>query len=233
MFAAPLLVVALSAAPTEPSPAPPQRVDPSPVPAAPSPVSPQPVALSTASTDPSPAPPQRIDLPEPRPVPRVTLTEEPRRPYYGLPKPRFVPGFRIAVGLGARLAGQRSDRAHFALDALLYARAALHRGRNQAALVPALGYSLGAGKVTREHLFLAGLGLGVLGKDDASLAVVPAVVVGVAERQRALGVRTSLVLDTGPLGIVLEVAHQYLHLPTGHRHELRLMFGLDLIRVFR
>lgn len=191
------------------------------------------VALSATPTDPSPAPPQRIDLPEPRPVPRVTLTEEPRRPYYGLPKPRFVPGFRIGVGLGARLAGQRSDRAHFALDALLYARAGLHRGRNQAALVPALGYSLGAGKVTREHLFLAGLGLGLLGKDDASLAVVPAVVVGAAERQRALGVRTSLVLDTGRLGVVLEVAHQYLHLPTGHRHELRLMFGLDLIRVFR
>ncbi|WP_434419598.1 hypothetical protein [Nannocystis pusilla] len=210
MFAAPLLAVTLSAAPTDLSPAPPQRVD---------------------LPEPRPVPP--VTLPEPRPVPRVTLTEARRRPYYGLPKRRFVPGFRIGVGLGARLAGQRSDRAHFALDALLYARAGLHRGRNQAALVPALGYSLGAGKVTREHLFLAGLGLGVLGKDDASLAVVPAVVVGVAERQRALGVRTSLVLDTGPLGIVLEVAHQYLHLPTGHRHELRLMFGLDLIRVFR
>ncbi|MDC0722849.1 hypothetical protein [Nannocystis bainbridge] len=191
------------------------------------------VVVAAAPADPSPAAPARIDLPEPRPVPRVTLTEAPRRPYYGLSRRRVSLGFRLGLGLGARLAGQRSDTAHFALDGLLFARAGLHRGRNQAALFPTIGYSLGAGKFTREHLLLAGLGLGFIGKDDAGIAVVPALVVGAAERQLVLGVRTSLLLDVGRLGLVPEIAHQYLDLPTGPRHELRLMFGMDLIRIFK
>lgn len=137
---------------------------------------------------------------------------------------------RLGVGLGARLAGPPADRAHFALDLLAFARVGLHRGRNQAALVPTLGYSLGAGKVTREHLFLAGLGLGVIER-AGGFALVPALVVGAAERARALGVRTSLLVDFRRPGVVLEVAHQALFLAAGARHELRLMFALDLVQV--
>lgn len=201
-----LLVVALSGAPDEPPRAP--------------------------DVPPGPAPPTKIDLPEPRPVPRATLTEKPRIPYYGAEKPRFVPGFRLAVGLGARLAGDRSDRAHFALDAQLLARVGLHRGRTQAAVFPALGYGLGAGKITREHLLVAGLGLGLIDHKDGAVAVVPSFLFGLAERQRVLGVRTALVLDLLKSGVMFEIAHQYLHFPTGHRHELRLMIGLDLRKLF-
>jgi hypothetical protein len=180
----------------------------------------------------APAPPTTVDMPEPRPVPRVTLTERPRIPYYGAPRPRFIPGFRLAVGLGARLAGDRSDRAHFALDTHLFARVGLHRGERQAAVFPSFGYSLGAGKVTREHLMVAGLGLGFIDGKEGALAIVPSFLFGLAERQRVLGLRTALVLDLIKAGVMFEIAHQYLHLPTGHRHELRLMIGLDLRKFF-
>jgi hypothetical protein len=203
---APLLAVALSGPPDEPPRAPDVPL--------------------------APAPPTKIDLPEPRPVPRVTLTEKPRTLYYGAEKPRFIPGFRLAVGLGARLAGDRSDRAHFALDAQLLARVGLHRGRTQAAVFPAFGYGLGAGKVTREHLMVAGLGLGFIDRKDGALALVPSFLFGLAERRRVLGVRTALVIDLFKPGVMFEIAHQYLHLPTGHRHELRLMIGLDLFKLF-
>lgn len=197
------------------------------------------VALSGAPDEPpapdeplAPTRPTRIDLPEPRPVPRVTLTEAPRKPYYGAQRPHFIPGFRLAVGLGARLAGDRSDRAHFALDAQLLARVGLHRGRTQAAVFPAFGYGLGAGKVTREHLMVAGLGLGFIDRKDGALALVPSFLFGLAERRRVLGVRTALVIDLFKAGVMFEIAHQYLHLSTGHRHELRLMIGLDLRKLF-
>lgn len=206
MLAALLIAVALSWAPSAPAEPPP-------------------------SAEPSPGPP-RVELPEPRPVPRVTLTERRRRRYYGEQKPIFIPGFRLGVGLGARLAGERSDRAHFALDAQLLARVGLHRGDLQAGLFPMFGYGLAAGKVTREHLMVAGLGLGVLGDKDGAIAIVPALVYGLAERQRVLGVRTSLLLDLIKAGLVFEIAHQYLRFASAHRHELRLTIGIDLRKFF-
>lgn len=154
-----------------------------------------------------------------------------RRRYYGEERPFLLPGFRLGVGLGAWLAGARADRAHFALDAQAFARVGLHRGRTQAALYPALGYSLGAGQGTREHLLVAGLGLGFLDR-TGGLAVVPAFVVGAAERTQALGMRTSLIADLLGPKLVLEVAHQVLFLETRARHELRLTLNVDLLRAF-
>lgn len=192
------------------------------------------VICAAAPGDDAPAP-GRVELQEPS-LPSVASREPlratPRRRYYGAQKRRLVPGLILGVGLGARLAGQPADRAHFALDALALARAGLHRGRTQAALFPALGYSLGAGKVTREHLLFAGLGLGMIDRSGA-IAVVPGLVVGTAERTRVLGVRTALVLDGVSKGFAFEVAHQMLVLPGGARHELRLLVALDLITVFR
>lgn len=184
-----------------------------------------------ANGDTAPAP-GRVALAEPSVPSREPLRATPRRRYYGAPQRRFIPGLILGVGLGARLAGAPADRAHFALDALAYARAGLHRGRIQAGLFPALGYSLGAGKVTREHLLVAGLGLGMIDPSGA-VAVIPALVFGTAERARVLGVRTALVLDGIKPGFFLEVAHQMLVLPTGARHELRLLVALDLITVIR
>ena len=185
-----------------------------------------------ALPDPSPAPPPRIDLPDPTPVPRATFQKARRRiPYYGVPRPLRLLGLRLGLGLGARLAGPPSDRAHFALDLLPTARLSLHRGELQAAMFPVLGYSLGAGKVTLEHFLVAGLGLG--GQfEDGALAVIPALLVGAAERTRVLGLRTALVLDAFRKGLYAEVAHQVLWLDAGLRHELRLVVGIDLRKAF-
>lgn len=171
--------------------------------------------------------PPRVEMPEPQPVPKTTLKEVPRRPYYGQPRPIVRPGLRIGVGLGARLAGPPADRAHFALDVLGHGRFGLHRGPLQAILVPTLGYSLGAGKVTREHLLVAGLGLGLLDR-TGGFSLVPALLVGSVEGTRALGVRTSLLADFTRQSVVLELAHQALFLPAGIRHELRLLAAIDL-----
>ncbi|PCC74734.1 hypothetical protein SAMN02745121_06086 [Nannocystis exedens] len=164
-----------------------------------------------------------IPLPGPKP---------PRESYDSYPAPYFIPGFRIAVGPGIGLVGDRSDRAHFALDALLFARVGTHRGNVQTAFFPTLGYSLGVGRVTREHLLVAGFGLGYVGQKSA-LALVPAFLFGDVERRRALGVRTSLLIDITRIGVVVEVAHQYLFFPDGDRQELRLMLGFDMLRIFR
>lgn len=176
-------------------------------------------------------PPSRIEVAEPEPVPRTTLKERPRLPFYGQPKPQAYFGVRLGVGLGFRVAGPPADRAHFALDVLPTARIGLHRGELQTALVPTLGYSLGAGKVTREHFFVAGLGLGAT-MEDGTLAVIPAVLVGAAEKTRVLGLRTALLFDLKRKGFYFEIAHQALWLAAGLRHELRLVVGIDLRKLF-
>jgi hypothetical protein len=176
------------------------------------------------------AAPPRVEPPMPAPVPRVILVEARRRSYYGARKQIFAPGLRVGVGLGARLAGPPADRAHLALDVLAFAGVGLHRGATQAALYPTLGYGLGAGKVTREHLLVAGLGPGIIDR-TGGFAVVPALVVGAAERARALGVRTSLLVDLQRQGLVFEVAHQVLFLAAGARHELRFVAAIDLVQV--
>lgn len=190
-------------------------------------------ALRAAPTgEPAPAPAPRIELAEPSPVPRTTPPRErPRLLYYGQPRPYAYFGVRLGVGLGFRVAGPPADRAHFALDILPTARIGLHRGEIQTALVPVFGYSLGAGKVTREHLLVAGLGLGAT-TEDGTIAVVPALLYGTAEQARVLGLRTALLVDLRRKGVYVEVAHQALWLAPGLRHELRLVLGVDLRKLF-
>lgn len=191
-------------------------------------------ALGAApAPDPQPAPPPtpRIDLPAPRPVPRTIYKERRRAPYFGQPRPLAYAGVRLALGPGFRLAGPGSDRGHFALDILPTARIGLHRGEIQTALVPTLGYSLTAGKFTREHLLVAGLGLGAT-TEDGTFAVIPALVYGTAEKHRALGLRTALLVDFRRKGPVFEIAHQALWLAGGVRHELRFTLGFDLRKLF-
>ena len=188
-------------------------------------------SASNPSAEPTPAPRPRIELADPAPVPRTAVKERPRRPFYGEARPLRYFGVRLGLGLGFRVAGPPADRAHFALDLLPTARVGLHRGDLQTALVPTLGYSLGAGKVTREHFFLAGLGLGVT-SEDGTLALIPAVLVGAAERSRVLGLRTALLLDLRRKGFTFELAHQALWLAAGVRHELRLVVGVDLRKLF-
>ncbi len=186
---------------------------------------------SNPSAGPTPEPRPRIELADPKPVPRTILKQRPRRPFYGEARPLRYFGLRLGRGRGFRVAGPPADRAHFALDLLPTARFGLHRGDLQTALVPTLGYSLAAGKVTREHFFLAGLGLGVT-SEDGTLAVIPAVLVGAAEGSRVLGLRTALLLDLRRKGFTFEVAHQALWLAAGLRHELRLIVGVDLRKLF-
>lgn len=186
-------------------------------------------ALRAAPTE--EPPPPRVELAEPAPVPRTTSTERPRRPFYGQPRPYAYFGVRVGVGLGFRVAGPPADRAHFALDILPTARIGLHRGELQTALVPVFGYSLGAGKVTRENLLVAGLGLGAT-LEDGTVAIVPALVYGSVEKARTLGLRTSLLVDFRRKGVYAEIAHQALWLAAGLRHELRLVVGVDLRKLF-
>lgn len=189
-------------------------------------------ALRAAPTEEPPAaPPPRVELAEPAPVPRTTSKERPRRAFYGQQRPYAYFGVRLGVGLGFRVAGPPADRAHFALDVLPTARIGLHRGEIQTALVPVFGYSLGAGKVTRENLLVAGLGLGAT-LEDGTIAVVPALVYGNVEKARTLGLRTSLLVDLRRKGVYAEIAHQALWLAAGLRHELRLVVGVDLRKLF-
>lgn len=190
------------------------------------------VALRAAPTEEPPAtPPPRVELAEPAPVPRTTSKERPRHAFYGQPRPYAYFGVRVGLGLGLRVAGPPADRAHFALDVLPTARIGLHRGELQTALVPVFGYSLGAGKVTRENLLVAGLGLGAT-LEDGTIAVVPALVYGNVEKARTLGLRTSLLVDLRRKGVYAEIAHQALWLAAGLRHELRLVVGVDLRKLF-
>lgn len=189
-------------------------------------------ALRAAPTEEPPAaPPPRVELAEPAPVLRTTSKERPRRAFYGQPRPYAYFGVRLGLGLGFRVAGPPADRAHFALDVLPTARIGLHRGEIQTALVPVFGYSLGAGKVTRENLLVAGLGLGAT-FEDGTLAIIPALVYGSVEKARTLGLRTSLLVDFRRKGVYAEIAHQALWLAAGLRHELRLVVGVDLRKLF-
>lgn len=189
-------------------------------------------ALGAPPNDgPPPDPPPRIEVAEPAPVPRTRSYERRRIPYYGQQRRLAYFGVRLGLGPGFRLAGPGADRGHFVLDILPTARIGLHRGEIQAALVPTFGYSLTAGKYTREHLLVGGLGLGVT-TEDVTLAVVPAVVYGAAEKARALGLRTSLLLDPRRKGPFFELAYQGLWLAAGLRHELRIILGFDLRKFF-
>ena len=194
--------------------------------------SPAPTSPAPATADaPLPAPRPRIDLPEPAPVPRVILFERRGLRHYGAPRPFRSFAVRLGLGPGFRLAGPGTDRTHVAFDLLPTARLGLHRGHTQTALFPTLGYGLAAGETTRAHLFVAGLGLGLL-SDDAAIAVVPALLVGAAERTHVLGLRTALLCDVLRHGVFGELAYQALALPTGLRHELRLTLGIDLVGLF-
>jgi hypothetical protein len=181
---------------------------------------------------PTPAPPS---LPEPAGLPRTVHREDGRSPYYyrdRIRTPRQSPrvGFRLGFGAAGRLAGPLPIRAGFALDALAVGRIPMSRGKVAFGLFPEFGYSLlvGAHK-TRGNFFTGGVGLGVIVGPFAA-AVIPRAVLGNLMRERAVGVRTGLLVEgSKDGGFSLEVSHEALWVPKGVIHELRVLLSLTVL----
>ena len=171
-------------------------------------------------------------LPEPAGLPRTVIRERGRAPHYYRDHERQPARFggRLGFGVAGRLAGPLPVRAGFALDVLAVGRVSVSRGELAFGLFPELGYSLFAGaQHTRGHYFTGGLGLGVLA-GPLGVAVIPRLVAGSLDRERALGVRTGLLAEMSKDGgFSLEVAHQALFMPRGVVHELRVTLSLTLL----
>lgn len=179
----------------------------------PPPVPTVPIAMAAmvASMAPIPLPPAPA-LPEPTPITRELRPERGRTPGYFLhtrQDPRI--GGRLGLGVVGFLGPPVPVRAGFALDVVLAGRVPASRRQPRFTLFPELGYNLAAGaKHTRGHLFTAGLGLG--GTDRGiGVALIPRLVTGSLLGQRALGVRSGLlveVIKVGGVGFTLD--HQAL-----------------------
>lgn len=172
-------------------------------------------------------------LPEPAGLPRRVVHETgPRRrsaSTRGARQPIRV-GTRLGFGAAGRLAGPLPARAGFALDVLAVARMPLSRGRIAIGLLPEFGYSLLAGAHhTRGNFFTAGMGLGVI-SGPAAFGVIPRVVTGALDRERAIGVRTGLIAEASKDGgFSLEIAHEALWVPKGVIHDLRVVLSITLL----
>ncbi len=168
-------------------------------------------ALIARLMAPVPLPPAPA-LPEPTPITREVRPERGRTPGYFLhtrQDPRI--GGRLGMGVVGFLGPLVPARAGFALDVVLAGRVPASRRQPMFTLFPELGYSLAAGaKHSRGHLFTAGLGLG--GTDRGiGVALIPRLVTGSLLAQRALGVRSGLLVEVvkvGGVGFTLD--HQAL-----------------------
>lgn len=173
-------------------------------------------------------------LPEPAGLPRRVVYETGRRqrarPNRGERQPIRVGG-RLGFGALGRAAGPLPVRAAFALDVLAVARMPISRGRWALGLLPEFGYSLLAGAHhTRGNFFTAGMGLGVI-SGPATLGVIPRVVAGALDRERAIGVRTGLLAEASKDGgFSLELSHEALWLPKGAViHDFRFILSLTVL----
>lgn len=184
-------------------------------------------------TPPLSSPPPPPPLPDPAGAPRRVVRERGNL-YYYRPRPGFRQrvrvGGRLGFGVAGRLAGPLPVRAAFALDVLAVARVPLSRGDVALGLLPELGYSLTAGaQHTLGNFLSAGLGLGVL-SGPFTVGVVPRLLTGRFDRERAVGVRTGLLLEGSKEGgFSLEVAHQALFTPRGVIHELRATLSITIV----
>lgn len=187
------------------------------------------IALAVRLASPPPPPP----LPEPAALPRRVIQERGKLYYYrGRPgfRQRVRVGGRLGLGVAGRLAGPLPVRAAFALDLLAAARVPVSRGDVAFGLLPEVGYSLTAGaQHTVGNFVTAGMGLGVLSGPFA-FGVVPRLVAGRFDRERALGVRTGLLVEGSKQGgFSLELAHQALFTPRGVIHELRATISITIV----
>lgn len=172
-------------------------------------------------------------LPEPALLPRRAVYETGRRKRVHRNDHDRQPirvGGRIAFGALGRLGGPLPVRAAFALDVLAAARIPVSRGRVAFGLLPEFGYSLLAGAhKTHGNFFTAGMGLGVIA-GPAAIGVVPRVVTGALERERAIGVRTGLIAEVSKDGgFSLEAAHEALWVPRGVIHGFRLVLSVTVL----
>lgn len=172
-------------------------------------------------------------LPEPAGLPRRIVYETGRRKRVhrggGERQPIRVGG-RLAFGALGRVAGPLPVRAAFALDVLAVARMPLTRGRVAFGLLPEFGYSLLAGAhKTHGNFLTAGMGLGVIA-GPAAFGIIPRVVTGALDRERAIGVRTGLIAEASKDGgFSLEVAHEALWMPRGVIHALRVVLSITVL----
>lgn len=167
-----------------------------------------PVVQPGAAPPPRPAPPS---LPVPTPIAREVRPERGRTPGYFTHNLRHARlGGRLGLGV-AGFPGASVPRAAFALDAVVAGRVPASRRRPLFTLFAEVGYSLAAGaRHSRGHLFTAGLGLGGT-RHGVGVAIVPRFVAGGWLGERALGVRTGLLVEKVEKGGVgLELSHQAL-----------------------
>ena len=174
-------------------------------------------------------------LPEPAGLPRVAYTEAelvPRRHRRdrGVFRQWSRTGGRLGFGAAGRLAGPLPTRAAFSLDALAVARVPLTRGHVAFGMFPELGYSLLAGaQHTRGHFFTGGVGLGLI-KVPYAVAIIPRAVAGALDRERAVGVRTSLLAEgSRDGGFSLEISHEALFVPRDVIHQVRVMLSITVL----
>lgn len=179
------------------------------------------------------SPPPPPPLPDPAGSSRKVVRERGNL-YYYRPRPGFQQrirvGGRLGFGVAGRLAGPLPVRAAFALDVIGVARVPVSRGDVAFGLLPELGYSLTAGaQHTLGNFVTAGMGLGVL-SGPLAVGVIPRLVAGRFDRERALGVRTGLLVEGSKEGgFSLELAHQALFTPRGVIHELRATISITIV----
>lgn len=165
------------------------------------------VALQEAAPLPPPPP-----LPVPTPIPRELRPERGKTPGYFLHQRQHARiGGRVGLGVAGFLGPKVPVRSAFALDVLVVGRVSASRRQPMFTLFPEVGYSLGAGHDhARSHLFSAGLGLGGT-QHGVGVALMPRFVAGALLGDRALGLRTGLLVEVVKEGGVgLELSHQAL-----------------------
>lgn len=175
-------------------------------------------------------------LPEPAPLSREDRRERgtspdyftKQRTYHRRERPRL--GGRIAIGLDGNASGF-PVRAAYALDFVFLARIPASRRNQLFTLFPEIGYSPTTGaQQTRGHLFTAGLGLG--GTDSGfGVALIPRFVAGSLLGQRALGMRTGILVEyVKNNGGGVELAYQVVALPDSVVHTVHFVFFLGFYR---
>lgn len=173
-------------------------------------------------------------LPEPATLPRRIVYEAGPRKRHRTRSGELQPiraGGRLGFGVAGRLAGPLPVKAAFVLDALAVVRMPVTRGRWALGLLPEFGYSLLASTHhTRGNFLTAGMGLGVI-SGPATFGVIPRVVAGALDRQRAVGVRTSLIAEgSKDGGFSLEFSHQAMWLPNSAAiHDFRITLSLTVL----
>lgn len=158
---------------------------------------------------PLPPPPP---LPLPTPIVREVRPERGRTPGYFLHQRKHARiGGRLGFGVAGFLGPPVPVRAGFALDAVVAGRVSASRRQPMFTLFPEVGYSLAAAaRHTRSHLFTAGFGLGGT-NEGVGVAIIPRFVAGALLGERALGVRTGLLVEVvKDGGVGLEISHQAL-----------------------